>query len=159
MIKNDPVKKEANEPIENSVLLYDDKYFSILRHEHLKSFEIRYTETAFDLFHFVEIKKITDLVIKLLTQEIANGHKYGIWIINTIEGGPTIEKVSQKYIHDIFFPFLFENQIMTHLLCLSEEVISKLSMSLVAETDPTEQFNIQYFSKYQDCISYIKNCE
>ena len=151
--------KENNEKneLENTCSFYENKYLSILRQEHIKAFEVRFSEAAYDLFHIADAKALVSEMMTSFEKQFKAGFKYNILILNTLNGGPTIIEESQNYLHETLFPFYLKHHINIHLFCLSEEVISKISMTLTSERDPEKRFENHYFSKYTDCVAWIKN--
>ncbi len=148
-------KKVAITPKAIRIEVYQDKYMSIYRLDELGTFEIKYSVNAFDLFDFNDAVKVIDQVMIEIKKQLDAGFTYSIILLNTLDGGPTIEHQAQNYVHTQLFPFYLKNNICTKVYCLSEEIISKLSMTVTAEKDPSKKFTNVFFSNYKDCIEWI----
>ncbi|MFD1553534.1 hypothetical protein DNU06_07615 [Putridiphycobacter roseus] len=157
MVKKITRKKSENEHKVVTVNAYENDYFYFLRQEHLRTYEVKYKPSAYDIYNTAENQEITDLIIFYIKEQIKAGYRYKSIIINTIEGGTTIAQKSQEYIHKVLYPFLLAQNIQNKLYCLGEEVISKLSITLTAETADSKKFNNQFFATHDACVHYIKN--
>lgn len=146
-----------NYSLDESIIFYEDQYLSLIKHEQLKAYELKFKVSALDLFELSDAEKITAIMISKFESVMKVGDNFEIVIINTLAGGPIMVKEVQNHIHETLFPFYIKHNLKTHLLCLSEEVMSKLSMTLTAEDVPTNELTIEFFSNYDDCIAYILN--
>ncbi|MDX1350874.1 MAG: hypothetical protein R3279_11525 [Putridiphycobacter sp.] len=136
--------------------VYKDAFMVLYRDDQYQFYEIRYTPNAFNLFKIEDAKTVINNSMIAFQKEIDKNHNYQILIINTLDGGPTIERQTQEYVHSVLFPFFIKHGIQTHLYCLGEEVISKLSMSVTAEKYQSEDIQSHFFARYKDCIDWIK---
>ncbi len=137
-------------------LLLENDFAEILRHDNVKAFELRYKPTSVNLFGERFIEQMTILKDQIIEQA-ALGHTFQNLIINTINGGPTIEPEVQEWMHSTFYPLLIENNITTKAYCMGEEIISKLSIELTADDKSNSSFKYDYFSSLEDALKWIKN--
>ena len=137
------------------ILLDENEFMGVYRHDDINAFEQRFKNASIDLFGEGYINQMR-IFGKLIGSEIESGHAYPNIIINTTENGPTMEPEVQEWMHNTFYPLLVDYKITTKAYCLGEEILSKLSVELTAGDDPNSQFKFKFFSNLDDGIEWLR---
>ncbi|MFT5821269.1 MAG: hypothetical protein ACI8ZM_002521 [Crocinitomix sp.] len=134
--------------------LFENQFQTIYLHENLDVFEQRFKSDSQNIFGEAYIKEMRIFGDYMNTHQTPD-KKISKIIINTLDGGPTMEPSVQKWMHDIFYPQISENGIKSKAYCMGEEIVAKLSIELTAEDDPNAMFKFQFFSSLEDGINWL----
>lgn len=136
------------------IVLLENDYVTLYRHDDIKAYEQRFKPESVELFGKSYINQM-----KIFGEEIEKSQResrdYPNLIINTTNGGPTMEPEVQEWMHSHFYPILSANNITTKAYCLGQEIISKLSVELTAEDDPNALFRFKFFATLEEGIDWI----
>ncbi len=136
-------------------LLEKNEFVEIYLHNDIKAFEQRFLKPSSDLFgeKYIDQMKLFGNVI---TQQLNAGINFPNLIINTTQGGPTMEPLVQDWMHSVFYPFLEEKKITTKAYCLGEEILSKLSVELTADDKSNSPFKYDFFATLKEGMEWLK---
>lgn len=135
--------------------LLETEYQRILMYDDLRICEQRFKKASQLLFgddYIREVSLFGDLIIKSQTPE----NPFYKLLVNTLDGGPTMEPRVQEFMHHDLYPKLVEAGITTKAYCLGHEIIAKLSIELTADNDPIKQFNYKFFATLEEGIEWLK---
>ncbi len=137
------------------ILLNKNTYMEIYRHDNVKAFEQRYLPESANLYGENHLNQMI-LFKEILLNQLAGGKYFPNLIINTVNGGPTMELNAQEWMHNVFNPFLSENNFTTKAYCLGDEILSKESVRITAEDNSNSTFNFNFFSTLEDGLTWLE---
>lgn len=136
--------------------LFENEYHKVLLDEDEGIFELRYSAKSSELYGDAFIREII-LVGDIMEAHQTKDKRYNHLLLNTLKGGPTMEKKVQEYMHDTVFPRSIEIGITAKAYCVGEEIISRLSIELTSENAPNSQVHHKFFSTREDGWTWLKS--
>ncbi|MEP1097142.1 MAG: hypothetical protein ABJG78_18655 [Cyclobacteriaceae bacterium] len=136
--------------------LFKNNYQEILLHPELGIFEQRFLPASQDLFGDDYIREVS-IFGETIQKNQSDENPYPNLIVNTLNGGPTMEPKVQEFMHAEFYPMIFDAGIRTKAYCLGDEILSKLSVELTAENDPNSKFKYKFFANLEEGMDWLRN--
>lgn len=137
-------------------VLYENEYQQVLSYPDEGIYEQRFkaaSEVLFGEDYIREVKIFGEQIVATQNPE----SPFRKLVVNTLDGGPTMEPMVQEFMHAEFYPMLVEAGITTKAYCLGAEILSKISVELTAENDPRKQFNYKFFATLEEGLEWIRN--
>lgn len=134
---------------------FKNEYQEIFLHEEEGIFEERFTEASSEIFGDAYIREVS--IFGDLIKENQPEIPYHKLIINTLNGGPTMEPRVQEFMHSTLYPKLWGYGIRAKAYCLGAEIISKLSVELTAKgnTNKENEFSYKFCATLEEGITFL----
>ena len=134
--------------------LFENDYQTIYLHEDNNIFEQRFKSKSQEIFGEAYINEMRIFGDQMAANQTSEKEVSKL-IINTLDGGPTMEPSVQTWMHNNFYPQISNIGIKSKAYCLGEEILAKLSIELTVEDDPNALFKYQFFSSLEDSINWL----
>ena len=139
-----------------SEIIFENDFQQVVVYNELGIYEERFKAISAELFGDSYIREVT-LFVDMVIAANEDGKSIQKLIISTIEGGPTMEPRVQDYMHEELYPRLAQSGVTAKAYCLGEEIISKLSVELTADSDPNKLFDYKFFATIEEGIDWLKS--
>lgn len=134
--------------------IHKSNYFELIVHPEIKTFEARFFKDAEKLLD-EKFRVEYTLLTRLLDENQTKDDPFSNLLVNTLAGGPIMEPVMQKHMHEIVYPKFWEVGIRTKAYCLGEEIISRMSVELTVQQAPEAKFQDRFFGSLEEAKEWL----
>lgn len=137
-------------------ILFKNEFQEIFLDTELGIFEEQFQTASEELFGDDYIREVS-IFGEMIQKNQPEDSPYTNLIVNTLKGGPTMEPKVQEFMHTTLYPKIWDAGIRNKAYCLGEEIISKLSVELTADNNPTGKFKYKFFATREEGVDWLKS--